>query len=337
MTAHGPQRVAARSADSPIRVWPGEPYPLGATWNGLGVNFAIFSEHATRVDLCLFDSPEATVESERIPLPEQTAHGLARLPAGRPAGPALRVSRPRTLRAANGHRFNPNKVVHRSVRKGDRAPDHVGRRDVRLHDRATAGGPGRSTRGTARRSPRLPRSSIRRSPGATTAGRARRGTRPSSTRCTSRLLEAADPACPKRMRGTYEALTTEPAISHLLKLGVTAVELMPVHHHAHDRHLVERGLTNYWGYNTLAFFAPERPLRGRRKPRRHGARVQADGARAARRRPRSHPRRRVQPHGRRQPPRADAVAAAASTTARTTGCWRRTPATTSTSPAAATR
>ena len=72
---------------------------------------------------------------------------------------------------------------------------------------------------------------------------------------------------PEPLRGTYEALTTEPAIDHLLKLGVTAVELMPVHHHAYDRHLVERGLTNYWGYNTLGFFAPDIRYRRRRASR----------------------------------------------------------------------
>ena len=66
------------------------------------------------------------------------------------------------------------------------------------------------------------------------------------------------PAIPEAHRGTYEALTSEPAIEHLQRLGITAVELMPVHHHAYDRHLVERGLSNYWGYNTLAFFAPDR-------------------------------------------------------------------------------
>ena len=73
MPAHAPQRVAARPADRPVRIWPGEPYPLGATWNGLGVNFSIFSEHATRVDLCLFDSVDSTVESERIQLCSETA------------------------------------------------------------------------------------------------------------------------------------------------------------------------------------------------------------------------------------------------------------------------
>src|SRR4029450_2879084 len=74
------------------------------------------------------------------------------------------------------------------------------------------------------------------------------------------------PEIPEHLRGTYEALTTEPALDHLKTLGVTAIELMPVHHHARDRHLEERGLTNYWGYNSFGYFAPERRLGGARSP-----------------------------------------------------------------------
>ena len=74
------------------------------------------------------------------------------------------------------------------------------------------------------------------------------------------------PSIPRQQRGTYEALTTEPAINHLKKLGVTAVELMPVHHHSRDRHLEEKGLTNYWGYNSYGYFAPERRLAASRSP-----------------------------------------------------------------------
>ena len=74
------------------------------------------------------------------------------------------------------------------------------------------------------------------------------------------------PAIPEHLRGTYEALTTEPALEHLKRLGVTAVELMPVHHHSRDRHLEEKGLTNYWGYNSFGYFAPERRLAASRTP-----------------------------------------------------------------------
>ena len=116
------------------------------------------------------------------------------------------------------------------------------------------------------------------------------------------------PRLPEAMRGTYAGLGSDEAIRHLQDLGVTAVELMPVHHHAYDRHLVERHLSNYWGYNTSAFFAPdtrycdEQELVGIR------ARVQDDGPEPARGRHRGDSRRRVQPHGRRRSPRADALA-----------------------------
>ena len=95
-----------------VRVWPGDPYPLGATWTGVGVNFALFSEHATKVELCLFDSPDATRESASHRAARTDRHGLARLPAGCPARPALRLSRPRPVRArSTAIASTRNKVV----------------------------------------------------------------------------------------------------------------------------------------------------------------------------------------------------------------------------------
>jgi isoamylase len=248
MHAHAPHRVAARSADSPIRIWPGEPYPLGATWNGLGVNFSIFSEHATRVDLCLFDSPEATAESECIPLPEQTNmnwHGY--VPDVRPGQVyGYRVHGP--WDPAQGHRFNPHKIVldpyaqaiARSVAWDDAmfgyTVGHPGA-DVVLDSRDSA--------------PFAPLACVIDS--AFTWGDEHKTV---IYEMHVRGFSKLQTRLPERIRGTYEALTTDTAISHLLKLGVTAVELMPVHHHSYDRHLVQRGLTNYWGYNTLSFFAP---------------------------------------------------------------------------------
>ena len=232
MTAHGPHRVAARSADSPIRIWPGEPYPLGATWDGLGVNFAIFSEHATRVELCLFDCPDGDERERAHHAARADEHGLARLHAGCPAGPALRVSRPRPVRSRERPSVQPEQGGARPVRQGDRPARAVGSMRCSATRSATRRRTCRSTTATARRSRRWPRSSIRRSPGATTARRARRGTRRSSTRCTSAASRSCIRGCPSGLRGTYEALTTDSAISHLLKLGVTAVELMPVHHHS---------------------------------------------------------------------------------------------------------
>ena len=94
-----------------MRIWPGRPYPLGATWDGAGVNFALFSEHATKVELCLFDSVEASKEAAAHPAARTDRHGLARLSARRRAGPALRLPGARALRAGQGPSVQPQQVV----------------------------------------------------------------------------------------------------------------------------------------------------------------------------------------------------------------------------------
>ena len=238
-----------------MRVWPGQPYPLGATWTGLGVNFAIFSAHATRVDLCLFDSPDVTAPSPCVPLPERTDmvwHGF--LPDVRPGQLyGFRVHGPYDPKA--GHRFNPNKVVMdpygKSVGRGVRWDDAMFGYSI--------GAPDADLSFDARDSaPYAPLSAV--IDPAFTWG----DDRPPRTPWHKTVIyemhvrgfTKLHPAIPEPMRGTYEALTTDAALEHLTKLGVTAVELMPVHHHAFDRHLQEKGLSNYWGYNTLAFFAP---------------------------------------------------------------------------------
>ena len=238
-----------------MRVWPGQPYPLGATWTGLGVNFAIFSAHATRVELCLFDSPDATAPSACVPLPEHTDmvwHGY--LPDVRPGQLyGYRVHGP--YDPAAGHRFNPHKVlfdpyaraVGRSVRWDDSAFGYrIGdaEADLSFDDRDSAAV--------------APLSAV--IDPAFTWG----DDRPPRTPWHKTVIyemhvkgfSQLHPGIPEPLRGTYEALTTEAALGHLTRLGITAVELMPVHHHSYDRHLVDRGLSNYWGYNTLAFFAP---------------------------------------------------------------------------------
>jgi len=248
-----------------MRVWPGDPYPLGATWTGVGVNFAIFSEHATKVELCLFDSPDATQESERIALPEHTDmvwHGF--LPDARPNQLyGYRVHGP--YEPSAGHRFNPSKVVMdpyaksvaRTIRWADEMFGYVvGHRDADLIAD--------------------PRDNAAFSPLAAVVDPAFTWghDRPPRTAWHNTVIyemhvrgfSMRHPLIPDRLRGTYEALTTEPAVEHLKKLGVTAVELMPVHHHARDRHLEQKGLTNYWGYNSFGFFAPERRLAASRTP-----------------------------------------------------------------------
>jgi isoamylase len=238
-----------------MRIRPGNPYPLGATWDGLGVNFSIFSENATRVELCLFDSPEATRESHRITLPEHTDmvwHGyVPGLRPGRLYG--YRVHGPYDPGA--GHRFNPHKLLldpyakslGRTVSWGDEMFGYqVGdpAEDLSLDERDNAA--------------LAPLGAVVDS--SFTWG----DDRPPRTPWHQTVIYELHvkgfthllPGLSEGERGTYSALASEPAIRHLTSLGVTAVELMPVQHHAYDRYLVDKGLSNYWGYNTLAYFAP---------------------------------------------------------------------------------
>jgi glycogen operon protein len=251
-------------------VWPGHPYPLGATWDGEGVNFALFSEHATKVELCLFDAPDATHESRRIAMPEQTdLVWHAYLPGIRPGQLyGYRVHGP--YEPARGHRFNPNKVLLDPYAKGVGRPAIWGdelfgyrlgdeQADLSLDDRDNA--------------------AI--APLAEVVDRSFDwgDDRPPSTAWHRTLiyevhvkgLTKRHPGVPEDLRGTYEALATEPVIRHLKSLGVTAVELLPVQHHLDDRYLTDRKAVNYWGYNTLAFFAPE-PRYAAANPKRDSAR-----------------------------------------------------------------
>jgi len=237
-----------------LRVWPGSPYPLGATWDGVGVNFALFSEHATRVELCLFDSASAESESVTITLTEQTDmvwHGY--LPDVRPGQLyGYRVHGP--YEPARGYRFNPHKVVM------DPYARVIGR-TVRWDESLFGFSAGQSDETFDERdsAPDAPLAAV---------------VDPSFTWGEDRPLRipwhetliyelhvkgftARHPGIPEHLRGTYLGLASEPAIQHLQSLGVTAVELMPVHHHMDEWHLVKRGLTNYWGYNTLSYFAPD--------------------------------------------------------------------------------
>jgi isoamylase len=239
-----------------MRVWPGNPYPLGATWDGIGVNFAIFSEHAARVELCLFESADASREFARLPLTEQTDMVWhAYLPDIRPGQLyGYRVHGPYAPQA--GHRFNPNKIVldpyakaiGRTIRWNDRMfgyrMDHA-QQDLVLDERDNAAfAPLAAVIDTS-----------------FTWGEDRRPRTPWHETVIYEMhvkgFSKLHPQVPESLRGTYLGLTSDAAIKHLTDLGVTAVELMPVHHHAFERDLVERGLANYWGYNTLSYFAPE--------------------------------------------------------------------------------
>jgi isoamylase len=234
----------------------GRPYPLGATWDGAGVNFALFSAHATQVDLCLFDGPEAHHETARLPLPERTDlvwHGY--LPGLRPGQLyGYRVHGP--YDPAQGHRFNPAKVVLDPYAKA------VGRvpRWSEAQCGYRVGHPEADLVPDDRDNAAIAPLAVVVDPtfewGEEPAPRT-----PWHDTVIYELhvkgFTALHPEVPAALRGTYLGLASEPALDHLRRLGVTAVELMPVHQHADEPHLVRRGLTNYWGYNTLAYFAPD--------------------------------------------------------------------------------
>jgi glycogen operon protein len=222
----------------------------------LGVNFAIFSAHATRVDLCLFDSPDAKKASTCVPLPEHTDmvwHGY--LPDIRPGQLyGYRVHGP--YEPASGQRFNPHKIlldpyakaIGRTVRWDDSMFGYaIGDTDEDLSFSKTDN------------AAFAPLAAV--IDPAFTWGEDRPPRTPWHKTVIYEMhvkgFTKLHGGIPEDLRGTYEALTTDAALEHLTRLGVTAVELMPVHHHAYDRHLVERGLANYWGYNTLGFFAPD--------------------------------------------------------------------------------
>ncbi|VCU70759.1 Glycogen debranching enzyme [Pigmentiphaga humi] len=235
----------------PDRLLPGRPFPLGAHCDGMGVNFAVFSAHASRIDLCLFDE-SGRKELRRMPLPECTDeiwHGY--LPA---AGPGqvygLRAYGP--YEPQHGHRFNPHKLLldpyARKLVGNLRWTDalHGYRRDDRgmdRHDSAAA----------------MPKCVV-----VDDAFLWHGDQRPEWPWGQTILYEAhvrglsmlRDDTRPIE-RGTFQALADPRLIDHLLSLGVTSLELLPVNAHINDRFLVERGLKNYWGYSSLSYFAPE--------------------------------------------------------------------------------
>jgi glycogen operon protein len=238
------------------RVWPGKPYPLGATWDGHGVNFALYAEHATKVELCLFDSPDAQQESERIPVSEQTDMVwhvfLPDVAPGQLYG--YRIHGP--YEPQQGHRFNPNKVLVDPYAK------LIGRR-TRWDDSLfgyTVGSPDKDLSCDERDSAAYAPLAAVIDP-AFTWGDDRPPKTPMHKTVIYELhvrgFTKLHQSIPENRRGTYAGLASAQAVRYLKKLGVTAVELLPVHHFLQDRHLVDHGRANYWGYNTLAYFAPE--------------------------------------------------------------------------------
>ncbi len=248
-----------------LRVWPGKPFPLGATWDGNGVNFALFSEHATKVELCLFRSVADRSEFICIPLREQTdLVWHAYLPDIKPGQLyGYRVHGPYDPHA--GHRFNSHKILldpyARAIGRGIEWSDAmfgypVGHPDGDLtaddRDNAWCAPLGVVVDSDFR----WGRDQPLRTPWHKTL------IYETHVKGFSKL----HPEVPEPLRGTYSGLASRAAIKHLKKLGVTAVELMPIHYHVDDRHLVAHGLSNYWGYNTLSFFAPATQYAAATKP-----------------------------------------------------------------------
>jgi glycogen operon protein len=236
-------------------ILPGKPYPQGATWDGTGVNFSIYSEGATNVDLCLFDDPHGS-QCRTIPIRESTGHVWHCYVPGVRLGQyyGYRIHGP--YEPECGLRFNPAKLLIDPYAKALAgrvdwdAPVfgyELGNPDADLK-------PDQQDDGAA-----VPK-------GVVIAEDFDWGNdRPPLTALHDSVLyevhvkgfTARHPQIPEELRGTYAGLTHPVIVDHLKKLGVTAVELMPVHAFLDDKHLLERGLKNYWGYNTINFFSPE--------------------------------------------------------------------------------
>jgi isoamylase len=240
---------------TPVRTFLGKPYPLGATWMGNGVNFAVFSEHATAVELCLFAASQDAKEDVRIPLKERTNQVWhVFLPDARPGQLyGFRVSGP--YEPEKGLRFNSSKLlidpyakaIVGAVSWADEMFAYViggEKEDLTQDFRDDAWG--------------VPKSVV------IDSGFDWQGAkRPAIPLHESVIYEVHVKGfsklwheLPNDLRGTYAAIGSPPAIEYFKKLGVTAVELLPVLAHTDDKFLVDNGLTNYWGYNTIGFFAP---------------------------------------------------------------------------------
>ncbi|HZO20756.1 MAG TPA: glycogen debranching protein GlgX [Gemmatimonadaceae bacterium] len=239
-----------------MRIWPGQPYPLGATWDGVGVNFAIFSENATGVELCLFDNPNDATETRKITLREPTDHVWhCYLPDVRPGQLyGYRVHGP--YAPEKGHRFNPAsllidpyaKAISGRIAWSDAIFAYkIGspRGDLEMNNQNSAGG--------------VPKSVVINSAFEWGNDRPLRipWNRTVIYECHVKGMTVRHPKVPEHLRGTYLGLVYDDVLDYLLSLGVTAVELLPVHQFVVDRRLHELGLTNYWGYNSIGFFAPD--------------------------------------------------------------------------------
>ncbi len=243
------------SSDSITPVWPGKPYPLGARVTAQGTNFTLFSENATGVDLCLFSGPDDVQESMRVRMGEVTDAVwhcfLPNVGSGQLYG--YRVHGP--YEPEEGHRFNESKIlldpyaraIAGLIKWSDEMFPYVfGEEDADLNKDSRDNAAG------------LPKSVVV-SDEFDWAG----DTGPDIPLAESIIYEMhvkgfskLCPHIPEEIRGSYAALGSDFAIEYFRSLGVTAIELLPVHHFVNDEHLEKRGLANYWGYNSIGYFAP---------------------------------------------------------------------------------
>ncbi|TXK28600.1 glycogen debranching protein GlgX [Pontibacter qinzhouensis] len=237
-------------------VYPGSPYPLGATWDGTGVNFALYAENATNVELCLFKSADEPTENVQIKITERTHHVWhTYLPGIKPGQLyGYRVHGP--YAPAEGHRFNPNKLLIDPYAKAIAGT-------IEWHDSLfgyEVGNPDEDLSISKTDSaPYIPKSVVV-DPNFDWEG----DKSPKIPYHKTIIYEThvkgftkQHPDIPEDIRGSYAALGHPVTIKYLQELGITAIELMPVHHFVTDRYLMEKDLTNYWGYNTIGFFAPD--------------------------------------------------------------------------------
>jgi isoamylase len=257
------KKAQAQAKKPDLEVYPGYPYPLGATWDGKGVNFAVFSENAEKVELCLFD-PETGLETQRIKFIERLDlvwHCyIPELKPGTLYG--YRISGP--YEPNNGHRFNPNKLLldpcAKAIEGEFKMTDacfgyEIGKDDLSFDQRDSA--------------PDMPKCKVIDQSfdwkGDQLLKIPWKDTIIYETHV--RGMTIKHPEVPENMRGTYSGLASDPMLKYFEELGITTVELMPVHAFVDSRNLIDKGLKNYWGYDSIGYFAPERRYSSSGDPR----------------------------------------------------------------------
>ncbi len=233
--------------------WPGSPYPLGATWDGQGVNFALFSENAGGVELCLFDDDGT---EQRVAMEEHTNRVWHIYLPGIVAGQRYGYRVHGVYDPGSGHRFNPNKLMLDPYAK---AIDGTINWDDSLFGYQLGDPAGDLSFSESDSAPFIPKAVVI-DPRFDWETDVRPNIPMHRTIIYETHLKGFTQLCgdiEPELRGTYAGMASEPVVRYLQELGITAVEFLPIHQFVADRHLVEQGLTNYWGYNSIGFFAPD--------------------------------------------------------------------------------